>query len=87
MMTQIQLSEQRPQKPESLVLMAQHVRLPVGIQHHPAPSSWLVVVMTSQGHGLQAGSSDQKLTSGRPGLLAHRVKFAREGDNARSGTH
>lgn len=82
MMTQIQLSEQRPQKPESLVLMAQHVRLPVGIQH-----CWLVVVMTSQGHGLQAGSSDQKLTSGRPGLLAHRVKFEREGDNARSGTH
>lgn len=43
--------------------------------------------MTSQGHGLQAGSSDQKLTSGRPGLLVDRVKFAREGDNARSGTH
>lgn len=43
--------------------------------------------MTSQVRGLQAGSSDQKFTSGRPGLLAHRVKFAREGDNARSGTH
>lgn len=46
----------------------------------------LVEVMTSQSHGLQAGSSDQKLASGRPGLLAHRVKFARDGNNACSGT-
>lgn len=42
---------------------------------HPAllvGGEMLVEVMTSQGHGLQAGSSDQKLASGRPQFLAHR---------------